>query len=75
MNTVAQGKTWATELLLAHGANPYLKDKDGSTAIDIARRRHGQDAADNLVAKSLVQPPSEPIRIYKPLVLKRGMGM
>jgi ankyrin repeat protein len=73
MHCISQGKMWAVDMLLAAGASPYITDPQGSSAIDIARRKQGQDVADDIVAKSIVPPPPpKPITIMKPLVFNKG---
>ena len=62
-----------TDVLLAFGADLQLMDADGATATDIARRCHNPDLGKILRCQleRSVAGTEAPIRLRKPLVLKR----
>ncbi|HWO02275.1 MAG TPA: ankyrin repeat domain-containing protein, partial [Blastocatellia bacterium] len=53
-----------TRLLLAHGVDPTIRNKEGQTAADIARKRGLDDVAEVLRSAALAPPaptPTEPV--------------
>ena len=62
-----------TDLLLAHGADPLLANREGDTAADIARRNGNPDLAKILryeLERSMAGTQG-PLKLGKPLVLRR----
>ena len=75
MNAAAQGSTKICKMLLALGADPSLKNEDGKTALDWARKKGPFESAETTARKpecaALLQPVTPGSKVVKKKTQKK----